>query len=109
MRDDLVKADADLVCESFNRQVVPQLMAWNFPGAALPRVARDEENEDLSARSERDDRINKWGFKPRWPMSPRPWRRVDGNETAHACSGTGQTATPSAIDGATFADPPAWQ
>lgn len=107
VRDDLVKADADLVCESFNRQVVPQLMAWNFPGAALPRVWRvTEADEDLTVRSERDDRINKWGFKPTLAYVTETYGGVwtETQPPAPALA-PGQAATPSAIDGATFADP----
>lgn len=65
VRGDLVKADADLICESFNQQIIPQLMAWNFPDAELPRVWRvTEADEDLNTRAERDDKIHTWGFKP---------------------------------------------
>lgn len=109
VRDDLVKADADLVCESFNRQIVPQLMAWNFPGAALPRVWRvTEADEDLSARAERDDKIRQWGFKPTLAYVTETY----GGEWVEAQPATqppvpGQAATPSAIAGAEFADPSA--
>jgi phage gp29-like protein len=65
VRNDIVKADADLVCMSFNATVVKWLVEWNFPGAALPQVWRkceDEEDENTSA--ERDEKICKMGFKP---------------------------------------------
>lgn len=66
VRRDLIKADADLVCESFNLGPVRWLTAWNFPTARPPRVYRDvEEPEDLKARSERDERIGRMGFKPK--------------------------------------------
>lgn len=65
VRDDIIKADADLVCESFNQTIVRQLMVWNFPDAELPRVWRvTEKDEDLSKRAERDAKIYTWGFKP---------------------------------------------
>ena len=35
VREDLVKADADLVCASFTRQVATWLTEWNFPGAGV--------------------------------------------------------------------------
>ncbi|HEU4663848.1 MAG TPA: DUF935 family protein, partial [Dokdonella sp.] len=38
VRDDIIKADADLVCESFNLGPARWLTEWNFPGAAIPRV-----------------------------------------------------------------------
>ncbi|MDP2830184.1 MAG: DUF935 family protein [Sulfuricellaceae bacterium] len=65
VREDIVKADADLICMSFNATVVKWLTEYNFPGAALPQVWRNmEEEEDLNARSEREDKIQAWGFKP---------------------------------------------
>lgn len=65
VRDDIVKADADLVCMSFNATIVKWLVEWNFPGAALPQVWRKcEDEEDANTTSERDERISKMGFKP---------------------------------------------
>lgn len=65
VRDDLVKADADLVCGSFNRQVVAWLTEWNFPGAVPPKVWRvTEPGEDLAARAERDTKIYALGYEP---------------------------------------------
>lgn len=65
VRDDIVKADADLVCMSFNATVVKWLVEWNFPGAALPQVWRKcEDEEDANTTAERDEKISKMGFKP---------------------------------------------
>ena len=65
VRADIVKADADLVCMSFNATVVKWLVEWNFPGAALPQVWRKcEDEEDSNTTAERDDKICKMGFKP---------------------------------------------
>ena len=65
VRDDIVKADADLVCMSFNATVVKWLVEWNFPGAALPQVWRKcEDKEDSNKVAERDERISKMGYKP---------------------------------------------
>ena len=65
MRSDLVKADADLICGSFNRQVVTWLTEWNFPGAKPPKVWRiTDAPEDLVARAERDSKIYALGFEP---------------------------------------------
>jgi phage gp29-like protein len=65
VRDDLVKADADLVCGSFNRQVVAWLTEWNFPGAQPPRVWRKvEPEEDLKSVAETDSAIAALGFEP---------------------------------------------
>lgn len=65
VRDDIIKADADLICESFNRSIVRWLTEWNFPGAAVPRVYRKcEPEEDQNKKAERDNKICTMGFKP---------------------------------------------
>lgn len=65
VRQDLVKADADIVCESFNRGPARWLTDWNYPGAAYPRVWRRIEDEpDLKPQAERDEIISRMGFKP---------------------------------------------
>lgn len=65
VRRDLIKADADLVCESFNLGPVAWLTAWNFPDAQPPRVYREvEEPEDLDKRAQRDERLARIGFRP---------------------------------------------
>ena len=65
VRDDIIKADADLVCMSFNATVAKWLTEWNFPGAALPQVWRKcEDEEDQNKLADRDDKISKMGFKP---------------------------------------------
>jgi phage gp29-like protein len=58
VRTEIIKADADLICGSFNNSVVRWLTEWNFSGAALPRVWRVlEAGEDLGVRAERDSKI----------------------------------------------------
>lgn len=65
VRKDIVKADADLVCQSFSRSVGTWLTQWNFPGAKVPRVWRvTEESEDLNTRAERDAKIFGLGYEP---------------------------------------------
>lgn len=65
VRADLIRADADLVCESFNETVVTWLTEYNFPGAKPPRVFRvTDPDEDLMQRAERDSKIYAMGFKP---------------------------------------------
>jgi phage gp29-like protein len=65
VRDDLIRADADLVCESFNRSVVEWLTAYNYPNAKPPRVYRVTDPEaDKAAQAERDKKIYDMGFKP---------------------------------------------
>lgn len=67
VRQDIVKADADLVCESFNLGPLRWLTEFNFPGAALPRVFRVvDEPEDLETIAKRDKAIaDMTGFVPR--------------------------------------------
>jgi phage gp29-like protein len=66
VRDDIIKADADLVCESFNNGPARWLTEWNFPGAAIPRVYRvTEKAEDLSARAKRDKDLKDIGYRPK--------------------------------------------
>ena len=96
VRDDIIKADADLVCESFNQGPARWLTEWNFPGAKVPRVFRvTEEPEDLDARAERDEKVSRLGYKPTlkyiretygedWeekapPPAPRPDSKVPNN------------------------------
>lgn len=65
VRQDIVKADADLICDSFNRGPAHWLTGWNFTGAATPRVWRRlEEPEDLRLVATRDKTIFDMGFKP---------------------------------------------
>lgn len=65
VRMDLVKADADLVCSSFNRTVVHWLTEWNFPGAKPPKVWRKVEPEDdLAEAAATDKAIKELGFQP---------------------------------------------
>ena len=65
VRNDITKADADVLCESFNAGVARWLTEWNYPGAAAPRVWRKmEQPEDLNSLSERDERVSRLGYKP---------------------------------------------
>jgi len=106
VRQELVKADADLICESFNRSVVRWLTDWNFPGAAYPRVFRlTEPDEDLNGRAERERKLFDVGYRPTLKQITEAY----GGEWEAVPSG-GQP-TPTARPGANapssaFADPP---
>lgn len=64
VKADLVKADADLVCGSFNRTVGRWLTEWNFPGAVPPRVWRIvDPPEDLDTIADRDKKIYSLGWE----------------------------------------------
>lgn len=65
VKADVIKSDADLICDSFNRQVVDYLVALNFEGAKPPRIwRRTEEKEDLNQIAERDKKIFEMGYEP---------------------------------------------
>jgi phage gp29-like protein len=56
IREEIVKADADLLCECQNTTLIPWLVDYNFPGVtAYPKVwIRTEPEEDLKPLAERD-------------------------------------------------------
>ncbi|MGN7832652.1 DUF935 domain-containing protein [Pseudoxanthomonas sp. 22568] len=65
VRQDIIKADSDLVCESFNLGPARWLTMFNFDGADPPRVFRMlEEPEDLDSSAERDKKLIDCGFIP---------------------------------------------
>jgi phage gp29-like protein len=66
VREDLIKADADLVCGSFNRTVAQWLTFYNDgPDVTPPRVWRKTEPpEDLKTESDKDKTLFDMGFKP---------------------------------------------
>lgn len=74
VRQDLVKLDADLICESFNAGPAVWLTAFNFPGATPPRVTREvEEAEDLAALATQLSILDKIGFRPTLEMVQTHW------------------------------------
>ncbi|MEO5362846.1 MAG: DUF935 domain-containing protein [Magnetococcus sp. DMHC-8] len=65
VRNEVVRADADLVCDTFNRSVARWLTAWNYPGAHAPLVwRRVREETDLRPQAERDKILYSIGFRP---------------------------------------------
>lgn len=65
VRQDLIRADASVLCDSFNLGPARWLTDWNYPGAAYPKlIRRFDEVEDLQARAERDRTIHGLGFRP---------------------------------------------
>ena len=65
VRQDLIKADGDLICESFNLGPARWLTHWNFPNAQPPRVSRIvEQPEDMLRRAQQDQTVAAMGFKP---------------------------------------------
>lgn len=66
VREDLIRADADLICNSFNLSAAKWLTFYNDgEGVKPPRVWRDvTPSEDLKARAETDKTIFDMGYKP---------------------------------------------
>jgi len=66
VREDLIKADADLVCGSFNRTVARWLTIYNDgDSVAPPKVWRKTElPEDLKACADKDKLIFDMGYRP---------------------------------------------
>lgn len=96
VRDDIVKADADIVCKSFSASVVKWLVEWNFPGAKIPEVWRKcEESEDQNKTAERDERICKMGFKPTLKYI----QEVYGGEWVESAPALGSGARPAPASG----------
>ena len=62
----IVKADSDVICESFNRGPVKWLTMMNFANANPPRVYREfEEAEDLNQKAQRDKTVTEMsGYRP---------------------------------------------
>jgi phage gp29-like protein len=64
VRQDLVMADSDFICQSANGSWVRWLVDYNVPGAAYPQVWRDmEDAEDLKERVSRDKSLFDMGFR----------------------------------------------
>lgn len=61
VRQDILKADADVLCELFNNTLIPWIVDYNFPDVqAYPKVwIHTEEEEDLKALAERDKTLTK--------------------------------------------------
>lgn len=104
VRQDLVKADADLVCASFNDTIAKWLTEWNFPGAETPMVWRNlpEAQEDLRMTAYRDQVLSKlvpipsryvyekYGIPP-----PAPGEDLVWDPLTMAAAGAGGGASPS--------------
>lgn len=106
----LVKADADLICESFNSGPARWLTEWNFPGAALPRVyRRTEPPKDVARRSEIERRLFDLGYRPTLKQIEEEydgeWEIVSESPPPPFGKGGGERGEPGDFDPA-FAAPP---
>lgn len=65
VKDDIIKADADLLCASLNNSLVKWLSEWNFPNATPPKVWLLTQDEvDQQAVSTTFANIAKLGYRP---------------------------------------------
>lgn len=64
VRDEVVRADSDMLHESFNRTVAKWLTEWNFgPDCPVPKVYRNlEDQEDINAIVDRDVKLKGLGW-----------------------------------------------
>ena len=63
--EDIVKAEADSLCETFNRGPARWLTEWNYPGAKPPRLwRRTERPTDWVNMSEAIANMSKAGYRP---------------------------------------------
>ncbi len=66
VRVELTKADADLLDETLNKTLIPWLCRINYPNAKPPKIWTDvSEAEDLKSRAERDEILNRIGYRLR--------------------------------------------
>ena len=56
VRYEVLKSDADLLCEYFNAGPMRWMAEWNFPGAAAPRVWRKVENRRKTEAEQNSDK-----------------------------------------------------
>ena len=64
VRMDIIRCDADLLCESFNAGPARWLTDWNYPGAAYPKVWRDiPDLETEKAKIDRDKKLYSMGIE----------------------------------------------
>lgn len=65
VKAEVIKADADLLNESFNCAIARWLTDWNFPNAATPIVSRRiDDPEDIDTTAQRDTRLFQIGWQP---------------------------------------------
>ena len=63
VRNEVVRADVDLISDSFNHSVARWLTEWNFPGAVPPKVWR-RASDGMRPRAERDRMLCDMGYRP---------------------------------------------
>lgn len=65
VREEIARADADLLSDTLNATLVRWIVDYNLPGAGYPLLYRSfEEPEDLEQRSQVDERLHSMGYEP---------------------------------------------
>jgi len=65
VREELAKADADLLSDTLNSTLVRWIVDFNMPGVGYPTVYRlFDEPENLDERSQIDERLHRMGYEP---------------------------------------------
>ncbi len=65
VREELARADADLLSDTLNATLVRWIVDYNLPGAGYPTVYRVfEEPEDLAKRAAVDKALHEMGYEP---------------------------------------------
>ena len=95
----IIKADADLLNQSFAQQAATWLRDWNWPGAAVPQVwRRFEDAPDLKALSETHKNVFSFGYRPTLEEVTETyggeWEPVSQNSPAEPMPGTDGPSTP---------------
>lgn len=64
VRLETAKADADALCECLNNTLIKWIIELNMPGAPVPQLWRDfEEDEDLAKKADRDTKLGQTGVR----------------------------------------------
>ena len=65
VKDDIIKADADLLCASFNATIATWLTEWNFPTAKPPKLwLLAEEPDESQTKAEMYAKLATLGYRP---------------------------------------------
>ncbi len=100
--DDTVKAEADSVCESFNRGPAVWMTQWNYPGAKPPKIWRRTENPtDWVDKSTAVANLAKAGYRP----GIKSMQQVFGDDIVDVGMETVKTPQPAAATGAALPAP----
>jgi phage gp29-like protein len=62
VRQEIVQADADLLCETLNRTLIYWMTRLNFPDAQVPILSRKVESEQMDNRAKRDKILFEMGI-----------------------------------------------